>query len=84
MDQVIARAQSTLALVRGIAVEALRGKEDARVGMPGGDVSGKQFVFGFTLPNFFFHLQTVYAILRMKGVALGKADYLTPWSGAWD
>lgn len=28
------------------------------------------------MPNLFFHLQTVYAILRMKGVPLSKLDYL--------
>ncbi|KAK0617589.1 hypothetical protein B0T14DRAFT_498577 [Immersiella caudata] len=28
------------------------------------------------IPNFFFHLQTAYAILRSKGVPLGKKDYI--------
>ncbi|KAB5511335.1 hypothetical protein GE09DRAFT_1165348 [Coniochaeta sp. 2T2.1] len=28
------------------------------------------------LPNFFFHISTAYAILRSKGVPIGKADYL--------
>ncbi|KAK4442890.1 hypothetical protein QBC34DRAFT_479306 [Podospora aff. communis PSN243] len=28
------------------------------------------------IPNFFFHLQTAYAILRAKGVPLGKKDYI--------
>ncbi|KAM0277719.1 hypothetical protein ACHAQH_005579 [Verticillium albo-atrum] len=29
-----------------------------------------------SLPNFFFHLNTAYSILRAKGVPLGKADYI--------
>lgn len=34
------------------------------------------FVLSFSLPNFYFHATTAYDILRMKGVPLGKADYM--------
>jgi hypothetical protein len=34
------------------------------------------FLLSFSLPNFFFHAATAYDILRSKGVALGKRDYL--------
>lgn len=84
MEEVIARVVRTLELVRGVGAETMDGREGVRVRMPGGDVSGKQFVLGFAVPNFFFHLQTVYAILRMRGVGLGKEDYLTGWAGEWD
>ena len=30
----------------------------------------------FSLPNFHFHATTAYDILRMKGVPIGKRDYL--------
>jgi uncharacterized protein len=30
----------------------------------------------FALPNFFFHVSTIHAILRHNGVVLGKLDYL--------
>ena len=30
----------------------------------------------FVLPNFFFHVTTVYALLRHNGVSLGKSDFL--------
>ncbi|KAI1499085.1 hypothetical protein F5X99DRAFT_411408 [Biscogniauxia marginata] len=33
------------------------------------------FIQEYTIPNVFFHLSITYAILRMKGVPLGKADY---------
>lgn len=36
----------------------------------------ENFVLSFSLPNFFFHVTTAYDILRMKGVKLGKMDYL--------
>ncbi len=34
------------------------------------------FIHSFSLPNFFFHATTTYNILRMKGVPLGKMDFL--------
>lgn len=34
------------------------------------------FLFSFSKPNLYFHATTAYDILRMKGVALGKRDYL--------
>jgi len=37
---------------------------------------GAQYLAGFALPNFFFHVTTAYAILRNAGVSLGKPDFL--------
>ena len=34
------------------------------------------YIQRWTLPNFFFHLTTVYALLRQAGVELGKQDFL--------
>lgn len=34
---------------------------------------------GALVPNTFFHVATAYDILRMKGVPLGKFDYLGPY-----
>jgi hypothetical protein len=34
------------------------------------------YLLGFALPNFYFHLVTAYNILRHNGVEIGKADYL--------
>lgn len=39
----------------------------------------KTAVLHHGLPNFFFHLNTGYAILRSKGVPIGKKDYLSPF-----
>ena len=38
----------------------------------------EQFVLSFSLPNFHFHATTAYDMLRMKGVPLGKRDYMGP------
>jgi uncharacterized protein len=34
------------------------------------------FLLSFSLPNFHFHATTAYDILRMKGVQIGKRDYM--------
>jgi len=34
------------------------------------------FILSFSLPNFYFHATTAYDILRMKGMPLGKRDFL--------
>ncbi len=36
----------------------------------------EDFLLSFSLPNFYFHASTAYAILRAQGVPLGKRDYL--------
>lgn len=38
--------------------------------------TGQSLVTDFSLPNFFFHITTAYGLLRMKGVPIGKMDYL--------
>ena len=35
----------------------------------------RRFVDDWLLPNFYFHITTAYALLRMNGVPLGKADF---------
>jgi hypothetical protein len=39
-------------------------------------LTGRQYVRDWALPQFYFHLITAYAILRNQGVPLGKADYV--------
>jgi uncharacterized protein len=38
--------------------------------------NGMQYLLGFALPNFYFHVTTAYCILRHNGVELGKRDYI--------
>ena len=37
--------------------------------------AGMPFLLNYSLPNFYFHVTTAYAILRHLGVPLGKNDY---------
>lgn len=38
--------------------------------------TSENFVLSFSLPNLHFHAATIYDMLRIKGVELGKLDYL--------
>ena len=38
--------------------------------------TGKSYLLGFVLPNFYFHTATAYNLMRHNGVPLGKRDFL--------
>lgn len=42
----------------------------------GATISGHEYLHGFALPNFYFHVTTAYAILRHNGVTLGKQAFI--------
>jgi len=79
-EQLQARIAATIAFLQAAPREAIDGQEGREVVLqtPGGDFpfTGLAFAQGFVLPNVFFHVTAAYAILRHKGVPLGKFDYL--------
>ncbi len=74
------RVRKTIDYVASVDVQGIVGSETREVTMPrpGGAVvmQGGAYLQGFALPNFYFHLTTAYNLLRMKGVQIGKLDYL--------
>ena len=40
------------------------------------DFTAEDFLLSFSQPNFYFHCATAYDILRMKGIPVGKRDFL--------
>ena len=40
------------------------------------DFTADQFLLSFSQPNFYFHAATAYNILRMKGVGVGKMNFM--------
>ncbi len=80
MRAMIDDAQAKLAAVDPADVEAL---SDQTIGFVLGgkrlmEMTGQNFLLGFNQPNVYFHATTFYGILRMKGLALGKRDYMGP------
>lgn len=74
------RIANTVDYIKSIPASAVDGSEEREVILktPGGDMpfKGLQYLTGFAMPNFFFHVTTAYAILRHNGVQLGKMDFL--------
>jgi len=71
----IANAKAYLA---GLKAEQFTGREDVPVtfnlGMMEPTLPGETWLTGFSTTNFYFHLSMAYAILRNRGVPLGKPD----------
>ncbi len=79
-DELQARIAATVAFLKSVPAEAVNGREDAdiEVKTPNRSIhfKGLPYVTTFALPNFYFHITAAYAILRHKGVPVGKMDYL--------
>ena len=75
-----ARLAKTVDFLQSITESQVDGSEERPVTLkfPGNELTftGKSFLFGFALPNLFFHVTAAYAILRHNGVDVGKMDYL--------
>jgi uncharacterized protein len=78
MRAMLAEAQERLDRVDADELESLA---DATVGFVLGgkrlmEFTAQNFLLSFNQPNFYFHATTFYDLLRMKGVALGKRDFM--------
>jgi hypothetical protein len=78
-DGLLARIAHSAALLEGLPpahfdaaasriIEERAG--EARLSLP-----APEFLYQYALPNFFFHVGMVYAILRHRGVAVGKQHF---------
>lgn len=74
----IAAATARLETVTEAELEALIGKPMAFTMGPDFrlDFTAENFLLTFSQPNFYFHATTAYDILRMKGAAIDKMDFL--------
>ena len=79
-DQLCARIQKTLDYIGEFKPAQIDGSEEREVTFPTRAQTlvfkGEEYLVGFALPNFYFHVTTAYAILRHNGVELGKGDYM--------
>lgn len=70
----------TLAELNTIDAGAIASARGKAVFFKAGDLeipfTAENFVLSFTLPNLYFHAATIYDMLRIKGVPLGKMDFL--------
>ena len=77
----IARTRAFLSDVPRSAIDA---NEDAVISATIGrnpvTIAARDYALHFALPNFLFHVTTAYDLLRLRGVPLGKMDYIGPLS----
>lgn len=68
----------TIGYVTSMKESDFSGWEERIVAPPGwaGAFLGKDYFYQHGVPNFYFHMVTAYAILRHKGVRIGKIDYI--------
>ena len=73
---VLAKAKADIAQVAATDLDGKEGREfSLKMGPREMDFTGISYLSGFTVPNVYFHMTTVYNILRHNGVPLGKFDY---------
>ena len=74
------RIAKTIAFLESVPAKAMDDRAGAEVVLKTGrgefKFTGRSYLLTFALPNFYFHITTAYALLRAKGVPVGKADYL--------
>jgi hypothetical protein len=75
-----ARIAKTVKFVEGFKPEAIDGSEGRDITLTVGGqelrFKGEPYLVHFSLPNFYFHATTAYAILRRCGVEIGKRDFM--------
>lgn len=75
-----ARIDRTVDLINAVTPEQMNGREAEQVELKfrtgGMQFTAHDYLIGFALPNFYFHVTTAYDILRHNGLPLGKALYM--------
>jgi len=79
-EEIRARLAKTIAFVESFKAAQIDGSEGKEISLKVGgqerSFDGMNYLIGFALPNFYFHLVTAYNILRHNGVEIGKRDYM--------
>ena len=80
IEDLKARIGKTIAFVESFSPAQIDGTEERDIAftLGGHDLQfkGLDYLVGFALPNFYFHMVTAYNILRENGVEVGKRDFL--------
>ena len=73
----VAQTIAALEAIDPVEVESFIGRAMRfEFGAHGMDFKAEEFLLSFSQPNFYFHATTAYDILRMKGVKLGKLNFI--------
>ena len=80
LPELIARLKKTIDFISSVPAEQFEGAEERTITLKAGPreltFNGRDYLFNFVIPNFYFHVTTAYAILRHNGLEIGKLDFL--------
>jgi hypothetical protein len=80
VEQLKARLAKTIAFLKSLDAAKFAGAEDREIHLkfPQAEFhfNGKDYLNNWVIPNVYFHITTGYDILRNKGIALSKQDFL--------
>ena len=76
------RITKTIQLLDTLKAEQIDNSEDREINFSIREhqfsFKGLQFLLGWIIPNFYFHVTTAYDLLRHNGLDVGKSDFLGP------
>ena len=77
LQNILKEAEEQLLQVSSNEIDKL---SDGEVVFKMGDIrwpfTNTDFILSFSLPNFYFHLTTMYDMLRVRGLPIGKMDFV--------
>lgn len=80
VDELKARIDKVLAFIEGVSREEVDAGFERMITIKlrdrSVDMKGIDYLNNMAMPNFYFHVTTVYAILRHNGVPIGKRDFV--------
>jgi len=79
MSELRTRVHSMVAYLDTVTEADVSGSDQREISLPyfsGKVLSEADYLNGYLLPNFYFHVTSAYQILRHNGVPLSKQDYL--------
>lgn len=80
IDELIARVDKTLSFIGKLKQSQIENSDGRTITLKFPSMTlrftAQEYLQGFVMTNFYFHVTMVYAILRHNGVELGKRDYL--------
>lgn len=75
-----ARIDRTIELIEAVTPEQMNGRDgetvELKLGSGARQFTAHDYLIGFALPNFYFHVTTAYDILRNNGLPLGKKLFM--------
>ncbi|HEX2881411.1 MAG TPA: DUF1993 domain-containing protein [Polyangiaceae bacterium] len=74
-----ARIEKVIGYLSTVGAQDFKGAEERKISLPywnGKHLNGQEYFQQYLIPNFYFHVNAAYSILRNNGIDVGKSDYM--------